>query len=306
MLDSAQARVRQDTSLPANKQLNLMTAPIDVIPLNAFESDTLQWLARTDSCAMVVRSFGPTGANNGFGGAWMSVAEASGTIGPGGSIDVSPSPDWKWIAHASAVRLPTDSTRWKNAIEGVTLSFEEVRQVAESRADGSLWVTFVIVEPDPEGCMGGGCSTPLVSPVHGGWRIGWTANSRYLLLAKRGDSLHWTAIDPATRKPVATEAQTPVRLNWATQGVASSIDAPRNVAITGGGSYRFTARGDSILVRGPDRSGRTADRVVGAGVPVAVTRNGQYLLAVRREKSRARAVIYSFRLFHAMMRTSCD
>lgn len=305
-LDSIEQRIRQDTSAPAYKQLNLMTAPVDVLPLNAFESDTLQWVLRTDSCAMVVRSFGPTGRKTGFGSGWISVGEASGTMGPGSSIDISPSPDWKRLACTSSMRLPSDSTRWKTAVEGVTLSFEDVRRVAESRADGSLWVTFAVVEPPSEECMGEGCPTPLVSPALGGWRVGWTADSRYLLLASRGDSSHWTVIDPTTRQPVGGKAKIPHRLNWATRSVAAAMDSTRTIGITGGGPYRFTSRGDSILVRGPDRNGRIADRDVGAGVPLAVTQNGEYLLAVRREKARVRAVIYAFRLFHAMIRSSCD
>jgi hypothetical protein len=306
LLDSLKQRVERDTSAPAYKQLDLMTAPLDVLPLNAFESDTLQWVARTDSCAMVVRSFGPTGRKTSFGSSWISVAEGSGTIGPGSSIDVSPSPDWKQLAYTSSVRLPADSTRWKTAVEGVTLSFEDVRRVAQPRADGSLWVTFAVVEPPSEECAGDGCPTPLVSPAFGGWRIGWTADSRYLLLASRGDSSHWTAIDPTTRQPVAGDAKTPHQLNWSSQSVAAAMDSPRTIGITGGGPYRFTSRGDSIVVHGPDRNGRLTDRVVGAGVPVAVTQNGQYLLAVRQEKARVRAVIYAFRLFHAMIRSSCD
>jgi hypothetical protein len=282
-----------------------MTAPVDVMPLNAFESDTLEWVVRADTCAMVVRSFGPTGRAYGFGGSWASMSEGTGTMGPGSSIDVSPSPDWRRLAFTSSIRLPTDSTRWENAIEGVKLSFAEARRVAERGADGTLWVRFAVVEPDPEGCMGGGCKTPLVSPVHGGSRIAWTADSRYLLLARRDDSLNWTVIDPTSRQAVAVKAQTPHQFVWQTRAVSTASN-PRLAHDIAGGSYRFTTRGDSILVRGPDRNGQITDRIVGAGVPVAVTRNGQYLLAVRPEGGRTRAFIYSFRLFHAMMQSSCD
>ena len=305
-LDSLQQLVRQDTSSPAYKALNLMTAPVSVIPLRAFESDTLQWAARSDSCAMVVRSFGPTGQKMGFGGDWFSVEEARGTMGPGGAIDISPSPDWKHIAYTTSMRLPDDTTRWKAALDGGPLSVEIVRRAAESRADGSTWVTYAVVEPPADECSGEGCPTPLVSPLLGNWPIRWTADGRYLLLGTQGDSSHWSAVDPVTRQRVDGVAATPHQLDWETRSVMTAMKSTVTTGITGGGPYRFTNRGDSILVRGPDRNGRIAERVVGAGVPVAVTRNGEYLLAVRREDARIRSVIYEFSLFHAMMRSSCD
>jgi hypothetical protein len=118
--------------------------------------------------------------------------------------------------------------------------------------------------------------------------------------------LHWTAVDPTTLKALNGEAKAPYRPVWKLQAIAAAIRSSDTSGITGGGAYRFQRRGDSTLVSGPDHNNRLAHRVVGPGVPVAVTRSGQYLLAVRREKSDVGAVVYAFRLSHGLMPSSCD
>lgn len=158
IVDSAMSRVRTDTTSAAYKQLNLMTAPVDVIPLNAFEQGTLEWVTREDSCAIVVRSHGPTATQSPSGGSGQRNTPARGAR-----------------ANRRMLLRPPTSRIW------------------------------------PSEC-----------------------------------GFDWIAIDPKTQKRV------------------------------------------------------------GRGVPVAATRNGQYLAAVRREKGRPQAVLYAFRLFHAAMKTSCD
>lgn len=49
-----------------------------------------------------------------------------------------------------------------------------------------------------------------------------------------------------------------------------------------------------------------AQRSVGPGVPLVATRNGEYLLAIRRDNGGWRPVIYYLVLFHAMLTSSCD
>src|SRR3954467_10690325 len=121
MLDSV---IRNDTGpapYTAAKELNLMTAPIDVMPLRTYESDTLEWLMKGDSCRMLVRSHGPTGAMLGFGGDWASLGSGI-TEGPGGAVDVSPSPNWKYLAYTGVTRLPPDTAGWGRALKDLSLT----------------------------------------------------------------------------------------------------------------------------------------------------------------------------------------
>jgi hypothetical protein len=268
IVESAMSRVRTDTTSAAYKQLNLMAAPVDVIPLNAFEQDTLEWVTREDSCAIVVRAHGPTATQSPSGGSWIWAAEYAGTRGPGQSKDVAPSPDFTHLAEVSR-------------LNGVDM----------------------LLVPSSLDCVGEeDCEIPKVTGIPGDIRIGWTADSRYLLA--NVDST-WVAIDPKTRKRLDIKGLQPAPQPWKSASMAEVIESAGAATVIAG-AYRFSTRGDSIFVAGPDRSGRDTSRFVGRGVPVASTRNGQYLAAVRREKGRSQAILYAFRLFHAAMKTSCD
>jgi hypothetical protein len=96
-----------------------------------------------------------------------------------------------------------------------------------------------------------------------------------------------------------------VSIQWTGRAVRD-LAAGRRALRSPGGDYTFFARHDSIFVRGPERTGTVVTRFVGGGSPVVATRNGQYLLAVRRNDDGFEPVVYYFVLFHAMLRSSCD
>jgi hypothetical protein len=302
--DQIRQAVVTDTTTAAHQQRNLMSAPIHEWPLSAKDADTLRWIAQSDSCAFVIVSRmaatqpGFTSDNAVMVGEWFGYWE----IGP--VFDVAPSPDWTWMAYSKAEQLTDGASSWQDLAHDTKLSVNELRSLADSGPFHTLVLPIPVITPLLDTCSGDDCSLDAASPALGGKRVGWTSDGRLALLSGRRTT-DWVAVDPETRAQRKGSPQKPYVLNWTNRPVASAMLTPPRV-ISGGGPYTFFVRGDSIVVRGPDFAGHVAERVVGSGVPLAVTRNGEYVLAVRREGQRLATVLYVFTLFHAMISSSCD
>lgn len=300
---AARSTVLADTSSVAYKQLNLMSAPIQTIALSARASDTLRWTAQGDSCGLLVVSrHVPVRALTPSDNAFL-VAEWFGSAGFGDIWDIAPSPKWDWIAYGQARRIDADRDIDTAAAETKTTRAELLARAIQS-ADGVRYLAIPVVEPLIDTCAGDECPLDAASPRLGGWRVGWNDAGSLALFSGPEVPPHWQGVLPETRERVVDSLTNPTQINWASRAIPDVVRHP--AIVSGGGAYRFDAQHDSIFVTGPDRNGMEGTRYVGPGIPVAATRNGQYLLAVKPEQDTWRAVIYEFGLFHAMMSSSCD
>jgi hypothetical protein len=305
--DSVLAEARRtglaDTSSPAYQQLNLMSAPIQVVALTASESDTLRWTAQADSCGLLVVSrHVPVQASTPSDNAFL-VAEWFGSAGFGAVWDIAPSPKWDWIAYGQARRINADRDVDTAATETKTTRAQLLAQIIHS-ADGAKYLAIPVIEPLLDTCSGDECPLDAASPLLGGARVGWNDDGTVALVSGAENPPHWTSLRPGTRDRVAASLAAPAPIKWASRAIPDIVKSPQ--IASGGGAYRFESRYDSVFVVGPDRNGVKTTRYVGPGIPVTATRNGQYLLAVRPEQGTWRAVIYEFVLFHAMMTSNCD
>jgi hypothetical protein len=303
VLAVASKGVLPDTASPAYKQLNLMSAPIHMWPLAARGSDSLRWAAQLDSCGLVVVSRHEGNVSEPRDNAVL-VAEWFGSAQFGDVWDIAPSPKWDWIAYGQVRRIAAPGDVDTAAAETKTPRGELLARVIRTR-NGAEYLAIPVIEPLLNTCSGDECPLDAASPTLGGARVGWNDTGSVALVAGSESSPRWTAVSPTTREPIALSTIAPAHINWASHAISELVTGG-HPTISGGGEYRFSTRHDSIFVDGPSRTSRNDTRFVGPGIPVAATRHGQYLLALRREKQEWRAVIYEFVLFHAMMSSSCD
>jgi hypothetical protein len=267
-----------DTMSVASRQLNLISAPIEVLRLSADADDAVRWIMSGDSCAMLVEWRRSTAPLDGPSDDTFFAAEWYGNGGFGRVSDIAPAPDWAWMAYG---HLP-----------------------AKSRTGQADSAAVPVIEGLRDPCSGQGCELETVSGGVSGRRVGWTADS-VAVFAGPESPPHWVAADPQTRTVSSRRAETPIAVQWTSHGVTDLRHSPGAVRAAGG-AYSFSERNDSIVMHGPDRHGVIVARYVGHGVPAIATRNGEYLLAVRRTEDGLEVVVYYFVLFHAMLQSSCD
>lgn len=302
VLHPAEADGVPDTTSAAFKQRHLMSAPINTWNLAASDADTLRWLAQPDTCGLLIVSRKATRDTLEPRDNAVLVAEWFGSARFGDVWDIAPAPQWDWIAYGQARRVRSESDIDTVAAQTKTPR-DEVTARAIRASNGARWLAIPVIEPLLDSCSGDDCPLNAASLVFGGRHVGWNRTGDAALVA--GDNPpRWVALDPSTREPRQTDDSVVVPLDWKSRSIQDMVANP--TVTLSSQPYRFVGRDDSIFVEGPDRTGRPTTRVVGRGIPVAATRNGQYLLAVRRDDREWRALVYEFVLFHAMMRSTCD
>jgi hypothetical protein len=220
--------------------------------------------------------------------------------------DVQPSPDWKWIAFGRAYTvvggdgtgsdLLSDVSR-RTSIDTATLragSFP-VSGMSMSRAVAQPGVIHI---PDnPRQTAAGDSAAPKLFPVARGWRIRWTTDGSTLALgnspARAVDnepSQTWAALDPVTG---ALHGTLPAKVGLAevkltvgpTLDRSLPIDMDKSPAIQiQHGNQTFNVQSErgviTLVETTPGTATKAAPRVVGAGVALAATAGGRYVLAL--------------------------
>lgn len=284
-----------------------MSAQIDTIALLAASGDSLLWTSQRDSCGFVILSRRGAGSTADSSGQYILAAEWFGTSGPGRVWDVAPSPDWRWLASGVDYQLDTagDHGTWRELATAWNTSEPELARLGVPIDSRRVRLALPVVDPLFDTCSGDGCPTNGASPSVGGWKVAWSDDGTAALFGSRSVPTQWVAVDPTTRVMKPGPAPALRRPMWAAFSV-QDLATRRGATASGGGSYTFVARNDTIVVRGPNHDGVAAERVVGPGNPVVATRNGQYLLAVRRDSAAIRSILYEFRLSQSLMTASCD
>lgn len=279
----SQVSFEGDTACPAYTarcELNPLSAPIDTLHIAPPQDDTLRWLAQPDGCAIVVLTRTVPAAGKPAVSNAIMVGEWYGNSNIGLVWDIAPSPDWRWLAYTQA-------------------------HLGRSTAKAAT----PVVEPLLDDCYGGDCPLDSVPARVGGWQIGWAVDGSSALFASSplradGHQARWSAVDPATRQIQSEDVVSPDRPHWT---VYSTIDnSSRLIAQLPAGKDTLLNRADGIWIRGPGIDGVVRERYVGHGTAVALTRNGEFVLAVVPSGGKPRVQVYAFRLYHAMMQSSCD
>ena len=220
--------------------------------------------------------------------------------------DVAPSPDWKWLGFGRAYTivggegtgtdLIADVAR-RTSIDTATLRAGSFASSGMSMAR-SIAQAGVIHTPDnPRSQTAVDSAAPKLFPIARGWRVRWTTDGSTLALgnnpARATDnepSQTWSALDPVTGQ---LHGSLPSNASLADLRLTAgpTLDASLPVDMTKSppieikrGSQTFSVQSErgviTIVETTPGAAAKSAARVVGAGIALAATAGGRYIIAL--------------------------
>lgn len=223
--------------------------------------------------------------------------------------DVAVSPDWKWIGFGRAYTVLHGEEPVINAMPEIARRTRiDTATLRASWFPTSGMIThYSVAQPgviripdDPRAASAGESAMPRLFPIARGWRVRWTADNTILALGNNpsgvGDdemSKSWAALDPTTGA-MHTSLPGNAKLSEPsfTRGPALELSVPIDMTSRppikverDGKAYTIqTQRGVITLVE--TTGGVTAaPKVIGAGVALAATAGGKYVIALAPRQS---------------------
>jgi hypothetical protein len=220
--------------------------------------------------------------------------------------DVAPSPDWKWIGFGRAYSvvggagtgtdLLTDVSR-RTSIDTATLRAGSFASSGMSMSRAVAQAGVIHIPDDPRQIAAADSAVPKLFPVARGWRVRWTTDGTTLAVgnspARAVDdepSQTWAALDPLTGAlhgtlPSSARLADVKMTPGPTLDRSLPIDMNHSPAIEikrGNQTFMIQSeRGVITLVETTPGAGtKAAPRVVGAGIALAATAGGRYIVAL--------------------------
>jgi len=220
--------------------------------------------------------------------------------------DVVPSPDWKWLGFGRAygvvggegtgTELLTDVAR-RTSIDTATLRAGSFPSSGMSMSRAVAQPGIIRIPDDPRRASAVDSAVPKLFPVARGWRVRWTTDGTTLALgnspARATDSepsQTWSALDPTTG---ALHGTLPSNAKLAdvkfTAGPTLDRSLPMDMNQSPAieikrGTQTFTIQSErgviTLVETTPGRTTAAAPRVVGAGIALAATAGGRYIVAL--------------------------
>jgi len=220
--------------------------------------------------------------------------------------DVAVSPDWKWIGFGRAYTVMHGEEPATNAMPEVArrTSIDTATLRASSFSTSGMVTHLSVAQPgviripdDPRQAASVDSATPRLFPIARGWRVRWTTDGNTLALGNNpagvGDdepSKTWAALDPRTG---AMHTSLPGNAKLAEPTFVKGPELELSVAVDMGSrppikierdgkSYSIESqRGVITLIETGGAAGSPpAPRVIGAGVALAATAGGKYVIAL--------------------------
>ncbi|MFL5482083.1 MAG: hypothetical protein ACJ8AK_07810 [Gemmatimonadaceae bacterium] len=222
--------------------------------------------------------------------------------------DVAPSPDWKWLGFSRAYtvvggggsgsELLTDAAR-RTAIDTATLRAGSFPASGMSMSRAIAQAGVIHIPDNPRAQAAADSAAPRLFPVALGWRVRWTTDGSTLALGNNPASARddaqsetWAALDPTTGMmhgslPANAKLADLKFTRGPTLDPSLPIDLTQSPSIPiqrGDRRYTIESRRGVITIADPNPPGATgatgAERVVGAGVALAATAGGRYIIAL--------------------------
>ena len=219
--------------------------------------------------------------------------------------DVSPSPDWKLIGFSRAYKvlggagtgtdLLTEAAR-RTSIDTSTLRAASFAASGMSLSRAIAQAGVIRIPDNPRAQGAADSAAPRLFPIALGWRVRWTTDGSTLALGNNpgsasddADSETWAALDPTTGMlhgslPADAKLAEVKFTKGPTLDQSQPIDLTQAPSITiqrGDKRYTIESRRGVITIADPPTQGATgAERVVGAGVALAATAGGRYIIAL--------------------------
>jgi hypothetical protein len=223
--------------------------------------------------------------------------------------DVAVSPDWKWIGFGRAYTVLHGEEPATNDMPEVARRTRiDTATLRASWFPTSGMVThYSVAQPgviripdDPRAASAADIAVPRLFPIARGWRVRWTTDNSTLALGNNpsgvGDdemSKSWSALDPTsgtmhTSLPADAKLSEPAFTRGPELELSVPVDMSSRPPIKierGGKSYSIlTQRGVITLVE-TTGANAAAPKVIGAGVALAATAGGKYVIALAPRQS---------------------
>ena len=220
--------------------------------------------------------------------------------------DVAPSPDWKWIGFGRAYSvvggagtgadLLADVSR-RTSIDTATLRAGSFASSGMSMSRAVAQAGVIHIPENPRANAAADSAAPKLFPIARGWRVRWTADGSTLALGNSPSravdsepSQTWSALDPLTG---ALHGTLPANSKLAdvkfTQGPTLDRSLPVDMSKSPPipiqhGNQTFNVQSErgviTLVETTPGSATKAAPRVVGAGLALAATAGGRYIVAL--------------------------
>ncbi len=301
VVDSAKKETATDTSNAA--------PVVTVTPVNHGThgmAEEVRWMFSPDRKAVLVIA-DPTGVENEpVPDAFFFGDETRGYQTQMDSVwDVAPSPDWKWLGFSRAytvvggggagTQLLSDAAR-RTSIDTATLRAGSFPASGMSMSRAIAQAGVIRIPDNPRAQASADSAAPRLFPVALGWRVRWTTEGSTLALGNNpasarddAESETWAALDPTTGMlhgslPSNAKLADLKFTRGPTLDPSLPIDMTQSPSIAiqrGDRKLTIESRRGVITIADPPTQGATgAERVVGAGVALAATAGGRYIIAL--------------------------
>jgi hypothetical protein len=220
--------------------------------------------------------------------------------------DVAPSPDWKWLGFGRAYSvvdgsgtgsdLLSDVSR-RTTIDTATLRAGSFASSGMSMARAVAQAGLIRIPDNPRSQASADSAAPKLLPIAKGWRVRWTSDGSTLALgnnpARATDneqSQTWSALDPATGQlhgslPSNAKLADVKFTEGPTLEQSLPIDMSKSPPIElKRGNQTFNIMSERGVITLVETTAGTAAKasptVVGAGIALAATAAGRYVIAL--------------------------
>ena len=220
--------------------------------------------------------------------------------------DVVPSPNWKWLGFGRAYSVVggegtgTDllsAVSRRTSIDTATLRAGSFPSSGMSMSRAIAQAGVIRVPEDPRQIAAADSAAPKLFPVARGWRVRWTTDGTTLALgnspARATDnepSQTWAALDPVTG---ALHGSLPANAKLADVKMTAGPTLDRSLPIdmtqsppiqVQRGNQTFTIQSErgviTLVETTSGAANKSQPRVVGAGIALAATLGGRYIVAL--------------------------
>ena len=277
------------------------TFAVGVMPVNSGShgmSAQVRWILSDDRRAVLVVEDPRAVENDPVPNGFVFAVEGSPPVQRDSVWDVAPAPDWRRVAYARAYTTnagETDSippSEWHRLAGSVGLMESIVRKNAFSTS-GMVTAYGVarpfVVSPTPPSRYDGDGSQAACR-IAEGWRVAWTRDGSRLaigappqVIADDAPASRWRLVDPVTGEARGfTDTTSLARHQWI-QGpnldVSTAVDMRQRRAFRAG-DVDIESEDGWIRVYGHDGARVRAPHIVGPGIALTATANGQFIVAI--------------------------
>jgi len=257
----------------------------------------VRWVLSSDRRALLVVEDPSAVENDPVPNGFAMATEGKPLIQRDSVWDVAPSPDWARVAYARAYTTAMGETdtippsEWHRLAGRVGLLESMVRKHAFPTS--GMVVAYGSARPfvvDVMSATAGDTASDLGLPIAEGWRLAWTSGGARLaigappeLISDDGMASRWRLVDPATGAPRgATTPAALEQLRW-TEGPTLDVSTP--IDMQQRRAFRLSdgdveSEGGWIRVFARDGTRLRVPRIVGPGLALTTTANGEFIVAI--------------------------